>query len=358
MVDFIIVGCGLAGMAFAETALQNGKSILVFDDSSQNSSQVAAGLYNPVILKRFSGLSNSQQQLHMLQEFYVRLELKLGIQVNHKVPVLRRFSSVEEQNNWFIAADKPSMSAYLSTDIHHDEIDGLTSPFGFGEVMQTGFVNTKELLDSYKMYLHNSNQSRYDKFQSDDLEFFDNMVRIGTTTAKHIVFAEGFGLHQNQFFNYLPLDGTKGELLTIKAPDLKLTQAVNSSIFILPLGNHLFKVGATYNWSDKSSEPTVDGKNELIEKLKEIVTCDFEIISHEAGVRPTVRDRKPLLGSHPLHKNVHILNGLGTRGVMLGPYLARELYDFILANGNLDKENDIARFTRFYPFPYCSSQKD
>ncbi len=30
-----------------------------------------------------------------------------------------------------------------------------------------------------------------------------------------------------------------------------------------------------------------------------------------------------------VHESLHILNGLGTRGVMLGPALAKDLYDYI-----------------------------
>ncbi len=42
-----------------------------------------------------------------------------------------------------------------------------------------------------------------------------------------------------------------------------------------------------------------------------------------AGVRPTVKDRRPLIGTHPMHSQLHVLNGLGTRGVMLGPAMAK-----------------------------------
>jgi hypothetical protein len=37
----------------------------------------------------------------------------------------------------------------------------------------------------------------------------------------------------------------KGELFIIKAPELNLDVIVNTSVFILPLGGDLFKVGAT-----------------------------------------------------------------------------------------------------------------
>jgi glycine oxidase len=51
--DYIIIGCGLAGVALCEKLRGEGKSFIVYDNNSQQSSIVAAGLYNPVILKRF-----------------------------------------------------------------------------------------------------------------------------------------------------------------------------------------------------------------------------------------------------------------------------------------------------------------
>jgi hypothetical protein len=61
--------------------------------------------------------------------------------------------------------------------------------------------------------------------------------------GKAYYFAEGFGMHANPYFKNLPLDGTKGELFIIKAPELNLDVIVNTSVFILPLGGDLFKVG-------------------------------------------------------------------------------------------------------------------
>jgi glycine/D-amino acid oxidase-like deaminating enzyme len=153
-------------------------------------------------------------------------------------------------------------------------------------------------------------------------------------------------MHANPYFKHLPLDGTKGELFVIKAPKLDLDVIVNASVFILPLGNDLFKIGATYDWNDKTDSPSEEGKAELIEKIKEVITCDFEIVAHLAGVRPTVKDRRPLIGTHPNHSSIHILNGLGTRGVMLGPAMAKALFENIEYQKPLDKEIDIKRLVK------------
>ena len=49
--DYIVVGLGLAGLAFIEELIAANKSFLVFEDRSQTSSLVAGGIYNPVIFK-------------------------------------------------------------------------------------------------------------------------------------------------------------------------------------------------------------------------------------------------------------------------------------------------------------------
>ena len=344
MKDFIIVGAGLAGICFAETAFINNKSFTVISDTSHNSSHVAAGIYNPVILKRFSLPQDSKEHLDYMKPFYKAIEQRLNIKFDFEIPVYRKFASIEEQNNWFEAADKPALEPFLSTQIVHKKYESLPSPFGFGQVLHTGYVDTDVLINSYHTYLKDTNNFLENSFSYDHLILHDDHVEYQNIKAKHIVFAEGFGLHANPYFNYLPLDGTKGELLVIKAPQLQLDGAINAGVFILPMGNNVYKVGATYEWDDKTAIPTEAGKAELIEKLNEVIACDYEIVEHLAGIRPTTKDRKSLIGTHHLHKNVHLLNGLGTRGVMLGPAMAKLLYDSIENGMPVKREINLSRF--------------
>jgi len=343
MTDYIIVGAGLAGLAFAETVLRNQKSVLVFDNDSQHSSQTAAGVYNPVILKRFSQLSDAQQQLDIMQDFYAGVSQRLGTNFNIDMPILRRFASVEEQNNWFLASERSGLAPFLSSELVREKIDGIDSAFDFGLVMQTGYVDTKAFLSAYKAYLKLSDAYAPQSFIYDMLSQEAGYVRYGDITARHIVFCEGFGIKSNPYFNYLPLDGTKGEVIIIKA-DLDLNVIVKGGVFILPHGNGTFKVGATYNWDDKTEIPSEPARVELIEKLKEIINVDFEVVDQKAGIRPTVKDRKPLIGTHKDHPNLHILNGLGTRGVMLGPTMARLLFDAIENGSEIPFNVNITRF--------------
>lgn len=348
--DYIIIGCGLAGISFAEVLSSNRKSFVVLNDNSQNSTQIAGGLYNPVVLKRFTEAWQATRQINQLDGFYQALETKLQIKLKYEVPVIRKFFSIEEQNNWFTAADKSNLTKFLSSKIIDNKYQAIRSSFGFGKVNHSGYVDTALLQEKYLEHLAQKNLLINETFDYAQLTVLDNEVQYKDIKAKKVVFAEGFGLHQNPFFKYLPLDGTKGELLVIKAPDLQIDSIINANVFILPIGNDLFKVGATYNWSDKTDVPTDNARKELVDNLKELITCNFEIISQLAGVRPTVNDRRPLLGQHPNYKNLYILNGLGTRGVMLGPDMAKKLYDFIENEIKLEKEINITRYaSRFLP---------
>jgi glycine/D-amino acid oxidase-like deaminating enzyme len=343
MIDYIIVGNGLAGISFAEIALQNNKSIFVFDNNSQPSSRVAGGLYNPVVLKRFSEVWKAKEQIDFAFPLYHNIQAKLNVVFDFELPILRKLYSVEEQNNWFQAADKPNLAPFLAPKLVTSSYESIASPFHYGKVNHTGYLNISTLIEAYSNYLKSLKIFSDEGFQYDEIEFLENGIQYKSIKARNIIFAEGFGLHANPYFNDLPLDGTKGELLIIKAPNLNLDVVIKSSVFMLPIGNDLYKVGATYDWSDKSNNPTEAGKQELIEKLTELISCDFEIVQHFAGVRPTVKDRRPLVGTHPNHSQLHVLNGLGTRGVMLGPYLANQLFEHIENQLPLEKEIDIVR---------------
>ena len=346
MFDFLIVGSGLAGLSFAEIALQNNGSIYVIDDCKQNASYVAGGLYNPIILKRFTKAWQSENQLSFAEQFYRCLEQKFNTSFYHDLPVLRRFYSIEEQNNWFIAADKRELSNYLSSDLVKENFNGLSAPFGYGKVNNTGYLNVAALMDSFRAYLKSKDLFRQEAFDYTKLQINNDVLSYCGITAKHLVFAEGFGMLQNPFFSDLPMVSSKGELLLIHAPELKLDCIVNAGIFILPVGNGHFKIGATYNWQDQTTEPTQAGRDELLSQLDEIINCPYEVIDHYAGIRPTVSDRRPLVGTHHQYKNIHLLNGLGTRGVLVGPSMAQALYEQIMHDKPVQAEANINRIYR------------
>ncbi|MBD0832833.1 NAD(P)/FAD-dependent oxidoreductase [Aestuariibaculum sediminum] len=343
-VDYIVVGIGLAGVSFCEMLKANKKSFMVFDNRSQLSSTVAGGLYNPVVLKRFTPVWKCKEQLELALPMYKHLEEAFGVTLDYKIPVYRKFASLEEQNDWFTASDKPVLSEYLSSKIIKNTNICVDAPFGFGEVLETGRIDVKVLVDTYRGALLEQNLLLEDLFDYDELSIVNNEIKYNEINAKHIVFCEGFGIKENPFFNYLPLNPAKGELLTIYAPELKINYVLKAGVFLIPLGDDRYVVGATYEWKNLTNATSEAAKEELTEKLKKIIHCPFTVVGQVAGVRPTVKDRRPLVGRHFNFKNMFVLNGLGTRGVMIGPYVAKELYNYIENQKPLDVEIDIKRF--------------
>lgn len=345
MLDYLIVGLGLAGISFCEQLEKNSKSYKVVSDDSQSSSLVAGGLYNPVVLKRFTLAWKAKQQFDIAIPFYTDLEKKLGVKLNYPLPVYRRFASIEEQNLWFEASDKKGLSDFLSPVIHSNKNPSIDAPFGYGEVLGTGRIDTEQLVSSYKKYLQKNEGFLGEGFDCDELQIKEDHIQYKSLKARHIIFAEGFGMKDNPFFNYLPMQGSKGEYLFIKAPELKEEKAIKASIFCIPEGDDIYRAGANYAREDKTNEPTDTAKNELLKKWDNLVQCEYEVIDQVAGVRPTVSDRKPLVGRHPKYRNLYVLNGFGSRGVMTGPYASEQLYKNISADFPLDGELNIDRFT-------------
>ncbi len=344
MIDYLVVGFGLAGLAFVEELENHNKSYVVYENNSQKSSRVAGGLYNPVILKRFTAAWLASEQLDYAMSFYKNVENKLEQSFVSEVPILRRFNSVEEQNLWFEACDKSVLSKFISSDLVRNENSALDIPFHYGKVKHTGRIEVKNMLSLYLRYIEKRWLLIKESFRHNELIIETDFVEYKGVKARNIVFSEGFGVINNPFFNYLPVKGNKGEYIIITAKKLQLQEAVKSSIFIIPLGNDLYKVGATYNNNDKTPEITKAAREELQNKLERILTVDYEVIDQVAGIRPTTGDRRPLVGEHPEYKNLYIINGLGSRGILIGPYAANKLFNFIENEIVLDKEIDIKRF--------------
>ena len=345
MGHYLIVGSGLSGLAIAETLLREGHQVTVFDDGSQKASMVAGGLYNPVVLKRFNLTWEGKRLMDCALPFYEALEKKLGVEFDEKISILRLFASEGEQNKWFEATDQPGLSEYLSASILPNTNEAIHAPHGFGEVFHTGRIHTARLLRVYREYLEDLGSLQREAFCFSDLQIENQGVQYRGLEAEGVIFSEGFGLQSNPFFNYLPLDGNKGELLEIYAPDLKESRVIKGGVFIIPTGEDHYLAGATYDRNYEGPEPTAEAREKLLKGLRKFVQCDFEITAQRAGIRPTVPDRRPLVGVHPEYPSLFVINGMGSRGVLIAPYAARCLAGFILRGETLPEGLDCSRFS-------------
>ncbi|MCT4664094.1 MAG: FAD-binding oxidoreductase [Flavobacteriales bacterium] len=343
--DCLIIGQGVAGTLLALELIKRNKKVLVIDQPRLSvSSSVAPGMYNPLVLKRYTLAWKAPELLEGLETYYRDIEKRISVRFLEEKRIARKFHNTKEAELWLEKSDQLSLEPFMQPNIETNQNNQIDAEFGLGFVKKTGRVNLPKLLSASRFFLKENEALEEQQFHYENLLWENDSWNYQNICAQHIIFSEGYYLSNNPYFKELPLMGTKGELMTIKAPNLQLDFTIKSGIFLMPLGEDLYRVGATFNWEEKDFVPTEKGQEELQTKLQKIIKCDFEIVSQEAGIRPTVKDRRPLLGSHQEQKNMHILNGMGTRGVMLAPKAVEMLINFILEEKELDPEWDIKRF--------------
>ena len=348
MLDYIVVGLGLSGVAVCSHLEKKGRTFKAITDGQRMASTVAGGVYNPVVLKRLTPTWKGAAFLDYALPYYRKLQEQLDIDVLQENCILRKFTSVEEQNNWFIASDQPNLNRFLSSRLQSNNNSAIVAPHGLGRVEETGRVDVPKLIAAYAAYLKRKERLLEEEVDFEALEVHKQGVRYKKTEAKKLVLAMGHRALESPWFNYLPIQGNKGEVLVIKAPDLKLEAILKAADFVIPLGNHLYKAGATYNTSDLSFEPTEAARSRLIRNLERAINCSYVVMKHEVGIRPTVPDRRPLVGLHPEYSNLGILNGMGSRGVLLAPMMAISLIDHMENGTALEPETDIKRYLEYY----------
>lgn len=342
-VDAIIVGMGIAGVCLAETLHQNKKSFYIIDSNKNGSSKIAAGIYNPTFLKRYNMTWNGKKFHKNALKFFRKIEEKYQKKIIFEYDILKFFSSFLDQNNWIDASKKPLLNKFLDSEIQTKKIKGVVSKFGYGLVKECGRISTLILIDEFKNNFKDSYRNQVFDFKKIVVD--KKKIIYNNITANNIVFCEGYNVVNNPFFKNLPFRGSKGEFLIVKIPNLNLNKIIKrSSIFIMPMENENYWVGATYDNLDKKRSPTQHKKNWLVEKLDSIITKPYKIIEHNASIRPTTEDRRPIIGSHPKYKNIFLLNGLGSRGVLLAPTLSRWLYNYIYKRIPIPKEAGVERF--------------
>lgn len=343
--SYIVVGQGLAGSILAYELLKQGHTVTIIDsDSGARSSRIAAGIFHPLVFKRTTLTWKADVLFDFLEEYYPELEKQLGGKFYHPMPYLRYFASEGEMENWLKFMGDDEYKSFLGSVVDHSPIDGVTATFGVGHVKRSGWVDTNTLLDLFRVYFIEKEILVLGNFDYNLIQFLDDKVAYKQHNADNIIFAEGYGITQNPYFNYLPLKPTKGQVISVEMDGLAQDSIINRKVFALPLGNKQFKVGSTYEWQWEHESPTPELRRDLETKLMGLVDLPFKVTNHQAGVRPSVSDRRPLIGIHPQHPQLAVFNGMGSKGVMIAPYFAKQFTCYLNNLDELDKEIDIKRF--------------
>uniref|UniRef100_UPI003217119B NAD(P)/FAD-dependent oxidoreductase n=1 Tax=uncultured Draconibacterium sp. TaxID=1573823 RepID=UPI003217119B len=346
-VDFLIIGQGLAGTMLAFEMLDAGVDFrIVSAPGKSKASLVVAGMINPLVFKRLTKSWMVDTLLPVMTEKYRMLEKTLNKSFLYRKEILKPLSE-QEKELWGERKKQPGFSNYIGDIRETVPIDYLSESKAYANVKQAGYLNLDVFLQAAEVYFRNKDLLVEDDFLLDEKQGDSTSYKIGDLIYEKLVFCEGYHLYKNSLFDFVQFKPVKGEVLQIYAPELSEHFILNKKVFVLPVGNHRFKVGSTYEWKDLSEKTTEDGRRSIIERLNQFVFADYKIENHWAGVRPTVADRRPVLGRHPKYKDIFVFNGLGTKGVMLAPYMAQEMVRFLnRENYGLSDEINVQRFNK------------
>lgn len=349
--DFVIVGQGLAGSVLAYSLWKQGQSVLVLDNPNlASSSKVAGGIYNPVTGKKLTKTWMADDLFPFLADFYTELEKVLGESFFYPLPIYRPFSNIQIQEVFKQEGATDGFAGFGTVDFQGDTYQELVQ-YSLGGVTtnHSGWLDLPKMLKAFRTFFLEKGilkeiQLNLDNVLPEQLVYADNHVQI---SFKKLIFCEGDHARRNPFFNWLPFTSVKGEVLTVKIAQ-DFDEIINQGVFVIPLGNQSYRVGATYSWHALDGVPTESAQEELLTKYKKLMKPPCEVVEHLAGVRPATKDRRPFLGLHPRFSQLAIFNGLGSKGVSLAPYFAKEMADFLLIEKELNPEVNINRYVSFY----------
>ncbi len=338
--DYIIVGDGYAAMFFAHRLITAGKDFLLFSEGKKSASQISAGVINPVVLKKFTTFWKAQEQIDNLKTALTDMEAYLGKNFFVNEPVHRIFHDENEKALWQKKSQTVELKPFISNDFK--TFNGVNNPFGTGEVLQSARLDVTNFFSKMFDYLSQKNHLVKEKFDYSQLYPKEGMYReIG---FNKIIFAEGMGVKENPYFGTIEVQPNKGHNIRVAlSKDFSIKETLKKKHFLFPLGD-LHYYGGTYDRGQIHTDIDENAISQLENGLREFYPYNFEIVEKNTAFRPTVKDRRPILGRHSEHENLSVFNGLGARGVLNGNYFSEILYRHIEYGEPLPAEVDLQRF--------------
>ncbi len=325
-VENLIVGQGLAGSAIAWTLHWSGQSLLLIDREQDNTaSKVSAGLVTPMTGKRLVKSARFEEYWSVAVAFYRRVEHETDSSFFEETDMIRLFEDEVARSAFIRRSEAESLGG-----IEHWEGQVQT-----GGIIRHGIamspaarVNVNRYLEVTRSYF-----AACDSYQQMDVDFEkdfsvkDEEVQLASQrlSAQRLISCQG--VETNTMFPSVPNNPSRGDILTVNIPEYERTEVLHRSVWIAPNSDGSQTVGSTYDWKNQTAEPTDAGRQEVLQKLNRIVAGTIAVSSHVASVRPTMKDYEPVIGQHSRWKNVFIFNGLGSKGTLRSPLLAKELLD-------------------------------
>ncbi|MDO9107196.1 MAG: FAD-binding oxidoreductase [Methylovulum sp.] len=331
-IDFLIVGQGLAGSLLAWELLGRGCTVVIVDNGTENASQIAAGLINPVTGMRLVKAADIDYLLPAAKHGYTRLAKFFRQDFYLEKPMLRLLRSEDEYKQAQKRLLELAYHDYLDPpDKPESQARPFAAPFGSIAQKQTGYLLTRPLLNSLKDFFIRKACYRQTDFNATDIRF-SPVLSWQDLTPTRIIFCEGYRAVQNPWFSWLPFQLAKGEILTLEHGAAVPDTMLNYGNWLVPITSRQFRIGATFDHEQMDTQTTGPAKTTLLNALVPVSAelAQARCIHHHANIRPCTLDKQPFIGIHPRHKALAVFNGFGAKGSLQIPWYSRQFADALL----------------------------
>lgn len=293
---------------------------------------MAAGMVSPVAGHGMNLEPRVDEFIGEALQFYRKVEMVLGGETFfYPAPVLRVFGGEGDRD--LFEAKRDELEPWVAEVL--DKVDGGVRGEHGGVVWkQSGWLRLKRFLEASKGYFREN--GLYEQRDVPEAEIQDSGRPL-------VVLCEGAAGLGKGPFSHLPEQRSKGETLTVRVPGLAENRILTNDGWMIPRGGSLWRASAGFSRNDLSREPTEIGRQRVEYVVRSLTNLHYEVLDHVAEVRPTVPWNRPVIGLHPENPHLGIFNGLGTKGTLYAPGVAKMLVGSILDDQAIDPAVDVAR---------------
>ncbi|WP_170226972.1 NAD(P)/FAD-dependent oxidoreductase [Luteibaculum oceani] len=331
-----IIGQGLAGSVLAFSLYKRGVQVRIVDNNWKNAaSKVAAGMWNPVNFRRMIPGWRVEDLLPSMLKFFSELESELDVKLLHQKHLIRRIPDEASRKLWKNQEEK--LQKYSDLKASLAEADAMNWPNGYGIIPSCGVLDIPLFLEKTKRFFINQDAYCMGEFSWNEPLPDDELI----------ISCEGYATRNNPYFNWVPIGANHGEILEIKDPqNWNSSNILNCGKFLFKAPNGVWKAGSVYVPENEQLTPIDGAADEIKEPIEKALKERLSINNITVGIRPTSKDRAPVMGFHPETKNIGIFGGLGTKGVLNAPFFAEQFSEHICNGKEIDREVAIDRFLK------------